>query len=108
MKDLKKDIRKGLRSDRDSLCTHMATARKPRPRLPLSVFTSTNTTYVDFPLPSPDNVHPTTIIDANVIAVNGDPTLTQWKKEAGQVLASRLGGVVLSLPGANLEEAIDW
>jgi hypothetical protein len=79
---------------------------KPRPRLPLSVFTYTGSSDDVF-VHSPGIVHPTTVIDANVIALNGDVTLTQWKKEAGQVLGSRLHGVVLSLPGANLEETID-
>jgi hypothetical protein len=79
------------------------------PRLPLSVFTSPpNTgTSESFPLPSPSTLHPTTVIDANVLASDGDVDLTQWKKEAGQALAGRVGGIVLSLPGANLEQAID-
>jgi hypothetical protein len=82
---------------------------KSRPRLPLSVFTSSPNagTSESFPLPSPSTLHPTAVIDANVLASDGDVSLTQWKKEAGQVLGGRVGGVVLSLPGANLEQAID-
>ena len=81
---------------------------KPRPQLPLSVFTSPNTgTSEATPLPSPSDVRPAAVIDANVIAFNGDLSLTQWKKETGQLLAGRLEGVVLSLPGANLKEIID-
>jgi hypothetical protein len=81
---------------------------KARPRLPLSVFTPPNTgTSEAFPLPSPSDVHPTTVIDANVIAFDGDLSLIQWKKEAGQVLGSRLDGVVLYLSGENLEETIN-
>ncbi|KAF8236486.1 hypothetical protein L208DRAFT_1251852 [Tricholoma matsutake] len=82
--------------------------QKPRPKLPLSIFNPPNTGTSDvLPLASPSNVHPTTVIDANVISFDGDLSLTQWKKEAGQVLGGRLGGVVLSLSGANLQEGID-
>ena len=85
-------------------------AQKPRPKLPLSVFTHSNTgtSEVVTPVPSPSSIHPVTVIDANVITLHGDPCLTQWKKkEVGEVLGARLDGVVLSLPGANLEEIID-
>lgn len=81
---------------------------KPRPRLPLSVFTPPSSATSDaFLVPSPTIDHPTSVIDANVIVRDGDLTLTQWKKEAGQVLCGRLTGVVLSLPGADLEEIIN-
>lgn len=76
---------------------------KDLPKLPLSVFTPPNTgTQESFPLPpSPNSLHPTKVIDANV--VSKDANYTQWKKEAGQALGSKIRGIVLSLPGAELE-----
>lgn len=82
------------------------------PRLPLSAFSPPNSGTSDkFPLPpSPSTVHPDRVIDAHIVATNGD--LSQWKDEAGEVLGSRIGGVVLSLEGkqpAEFEKAIaEW
>jgi hypothetical protein len=52
-------------------------------------------------------VHPELVIDANVIVQSGDLNLTLWKQKAGQLLSGRIGGVVLSLPGADIEKAIE-
>ncbi|KAI0779901.1 hypothetical protein C8Q74DRAFT_1261831 [Fomes fomentarius] len=73
---------------------------KQLPTLPLSVFTPPNTGTSDkFPLlPSPSALHPEEIVDAHVIAANGD--LSTWKSQAGQNLGGRINGVVLSLHGA--------
>lgn len=81
---------------------------KTLPRLPLSAFSPPNSgTSERFPLPpSPSTVHPESVVDAHVVLSDEDLTLTQWKKEAGQVLGGRIGGVVLSLPEAGLEKAI--
>ncbi len=74
---------------------------KQLPTLPLSVFTPPNTGTSDkFPLPpSPSALHPEEIVDAHVIAANGD--LSTWKSQAGQNLGGRINGVVLSLHGAH-------
>jgi hypothetical protein len=53
--------------------------------------------------PSPSNLHPAQVIDANV--VSNDVNYVQWKKEAGQSIGSKIRGVVLALPGAELESA---
>lgn len=76
---------------------------KQLPRLPLSAFTPPNTGTSDkFPLPpSPSTVHPETVIDAHVY---GDAELTNWRKEAGETLGSRVTGVVLSAPPDRVDE----
>lgn len=73
---------------------------KSLPRLPMSAFSPPNSgTSEKFPLPaSPSTVHPEKVIDSNVVVLDGDLNLSEWKKEAGQVLGGRIGGVVLSLP----------
>ncbi|KAJ4483305.1 hypothetical protein J3R30DRAFT_3284080 [Lentinula aciculospora] len=73
------------------------------PKLPLSAFTPPNSgTSEKFPLaPSPSTVHPENVIDANVVAQDGDDSLSRWKSEAGPHLSSRIGGVVLSLSGGD-------
>ncbi|OBZ67193.1 hypothetical protein A0H81_12877 [Grifola frondosa] len=49
-----------------------------------------------FPLPpSPSTLQPDEIIDAHVVAPDGD--LQHWKTQAGQTLGGRIRGVVLSL-----------
>ncbi|GBE81498.1 hypothetical protein SCP_0312270 [Sparassis crispa] len=69
------------------------------PRLPLSAFTPPNSGSSDrFPLPpSPSAVHPEQVVDAHVVAPDGD--LSRWKAETGQALGSKLKGVVVSLNG---------
>lgn len=82
---------------------------KALPRLPLSAFSPPNSgTSERFPLPpSPSAVHPDSVVDSNVNLPIDDVTLSQWKKEAGQVLGGRICGVVLSLPeGADVEKTI--
>ncbi|KAG6832632.1 hypothetical protein H0H92_014468 [Tricholoma furcatifolium] len=83
--------------------------RPPKPRLPLSAFSPPNTgTGESFPLPpSPTTTHPSVLIDANVIVAGGNLDLAQWKSEAGSVLGTRTSGVVLSLPGADLEKVVE-
>lgn len=70
---------------------------KALPKLPLSAFTPPNSgTSEKFPLPpSPSTVHPDSVVDAQVVTVD---TLDEWKKQAGQVLGGRIGGVVVSIP----------
>ncbi|KAH9894815.1 hypothetical protein C8Q73DRAFT_691688 [Cubamyces lactineus] len=77
---------------------------KALPKLPMSAFTPPNTGTSDkFPLaPSPSSLQPSEVIDAYVIAPNGD--LSSWKSQVGQNLGGRLRGVVLSLHGAQPEE----
>ncbi|KDR75795.1 hypothetical protein GALMADRAFT_248501 [Galerina marginata CBS 339.88] len=79
---------------------------KDLPRLPLSAFTPPNSgTLERFPLPpSPSTLHPAKVIDANV--VSKDLNYSQWKKEAGQALGGKIRGIVLALPGAELESAL--
>ena len=69
---------------------------KTLPRLPLSAFSPPNSGTSDrFPLPpSPSTIHPDSVVDAHVVAA-GD--LSHWKQEAGEVLAGRIRGVILSL-----------
>lgn len=75
---------------------------KDLPKLPMSVFTPPNSSAGDaFPLPpSPSALHPAEVVDANI--VTNDLTYSQWKKEAGQQLSSKIKGVVLSLPNTAL------
>ncbi|KAF8967847.1 hypothetical protein BDZ97DRAFT_1801529 [Flammula alnicola] len=78
---------------------------KDLPKLPLSAFTPPNSgTLESFPLPpSPSTLLPAKVIDANV--VSKDVSYSQWKKEAGQALGSKIRGIVLALPGSELEKA---
>lgn len=82
---------------------------KTLPTLPLSAFTPPNTGTSDkFPLaPSPSTIQPEEVIDAHVLAPNGD--LATWTSQAGQALSGRARGVVLSLHGsapADVEKAV--
>jgi len=72
---------------------------KTLPRLPLSAFTPPNTGSSEaFPLPpSPSTLKPEELVDAYVIAPDGD--LSAWKEQAGPTLNSKTKGVVLSLYG---------
>ncbi|KAJ3724616.1 hypothetical protein C8R42DRAFT_701905 [Lentinula raphanica] len=81
---------------------------KSLPKLPLSAFTPPNSgTSERFPLaPSPSTVHPESVIDANVVALNDDSSLSRWKAEAGAHLASRIGGIVVSLPLGTNDESL--
>jgi hypothetical protein len=79
------------------------------PSLPLSAFTPPNTgTSEQFPVSSsPSTVHPKSVVDGHVIAAGGN--LSEWKKETGQSLGGRIGGVVLFLEGtqpADVERAL--
>ncbi|KJA29032.1 hypothetical protein HYPSUDRAFT_128758 [Hypholoma sublateritium FD-334 SS-4] len=92
----------------DSGSHTMAPRKFPKdlPKLPLSAFTPPNTgTLESFPLPpSPSTLQPAKVIDANVISK--DASYSQWKKEAGQVLGSKIRGIVLALPSSELEKAL--
>ncbi|KAJ3806483.1 hypothetical protein F5876DRAFT_91051 [Lentinula aff. lateritia] len=91
------------------LCTCFSCGRrkgpKSLPKLPLSAFTPPNSgTSEKFPLaPSPSTVHPEIVIDANVVALNDDSSLSRWKIEAGPHLGSRIGGIVVSMSSGNEE-----
>ncbi|KAF8200926.1 hypothetical protein BJ912DRAFT_843679 [Pholiota molesta] len=79
---------------------------KDLPKLPLSAFTPPNTgTLESFPNPpSPNSLQPAKVIDANV--VSKDASYSQWKKEAGQALGSKIRGIVLALPTGELDKAL--
>ncbi|KAH0589015.1 hypothetical protein H2248_004791 [Termitomyces sp. 'cryptogamus'] len=83
--------------------------RPPKPRLPLSAFSAPNSaTGESFQLPpSPTTTHPKAIIDANVIIPGDNVNLSTWRKEAGSILGGRAGGLVLSLPHADLEKVVE-
>ncbi|PFH50924.1 hypothetical protein AMATHDRAFT_47531 [Amanita thiersii Skay4041] len=83
-------------------------APKSLPRLPLSAFAPINNPSDAFPLPpSPSKVHPTRVIDANVIIKDGDLDLVQWSKEATSILEDRIAGVVLNLNGIEHDKIKD-
>ncbi|OSX55863.1 hypothetical protein POSPLADRAFT_1063400 [Postia placenta MAD-698-R-SB12] len=71
---------------------------KALPRLPLSAFTPPNTGSSEaFPLPpSPSTLQPEELVDAYVIAPDGD--LSEWRAQAGETLRRKTKGVVLALP----------
>ncbi|KAK2463202.1 hypothetical protein APHAL10511_004857 [Amanita phalloides] len=78
---------------------------KSLPRLPLSAFTPQASPGDSFPLvASPTTVHPTKIIDANVIIDDEDIDLTRWFREAGSNLSQRIAGVVLTLAGSERDK----
>ncbi|KAK7005603.1 hypothetical protein R3P38DRAFT_2556195 [Favolaschia claudopus] len=81
---------------------------KTLPSLPLSAFSPPNSgTGEFFPLPpSPSTVHPAVVVDAHVAVANADSTLASWKKEIGQDLSTRVGGVVLSVPSSDAEKVV--
>ncbi|KAF7361806.1 hypothetical protein MVEN_00524800 [Mycena venus] len=81
---------------------------KALPSLPLSAFSPPNSgTGEFFPLPpSPSAVHPAVVVDAHVVVANADASLASWKKETGQDLSGRIGGVVLSLPETDGEKFV--
>jgi len=77
---------------------------KDLPKLPASAFTPTSES--SGALPSPSTLQPEAVIDANVIVAGGDVSHTQWKKEAGQVLGGKARGIVLSVPGSDVEKVV--
>ncbi|KAJ7703094.1 hypothetical protein B0H17DRAFT_1041603 [Mycena rosella] len=81
---------------------------KALPRLPPSAFSPpASGTSERFPLPpSPSTVHPEFVVDAHVVIDKPDATLASWKKEAGQALGGRTGGVVLTLPATEPEKFV--
>lgn len=76
------------------------------PTLPLSAFTPPNTgTSEQFPLAaSPNTIHPSKVIDAQVITPAGD--LSKWKEETAIALEGRAAGVVISLSGDDIQKSI--
>ncbi|KAF7315574.1 hypothetical protein MIND_00072700 [Mycena indigotica] len=81
---------------------------KTLPRLPLSAFSPPNSgTSERFPLPpSPSTVHPESIVDAHVLLTGTDATLADWKKEAGEALGGRVGGLVVALPDGQPDKLV--
>ncbi|KAL0956494.1 hypothetical protein HGRIS_002638 [Hohenbuehelia grisea] len=81
---------------------------KTLPRLPLSAFSPPNSgTSERFPLPaSPSTLHPSAIIDANVVVSGDDLSLSDWRKELTQVTQSQVNGAVVSLEGSDSKEAL--
>ena len=77
------------------------------PTLPLSAFTPPNTgTSEQFPLAaSPNTIHPSKVIDAQVATPAGD--LSKWKQETATVLEGKVAGVVVSLGGDDVEKYIE-
>ncbi|KAJ7251531.1 hypothetical protein B0H12DRAFT_1119421 [Mycena haematopus] len=82
--------------------------KKTLPSLPLSAFSPPNSgTGEFFPLPpSPSAVHPAVVVDAHVLIADADDSFASWKKETGEELAGRVGGVVLSLPKTDAEKFV--
>ena len=81
------------------------TFRRKSPReLPALEFSANPSTLDMFPLPSPNDLQPAQVIDANV--VSNDIKYSQWKKEAGQNLGSKIRGVVLVLPASEINDAL--
>jgi len=78
---------------------------KDLPKLPSSAFNPPSSSDVDaFPIPSPNALQPVQVVDANV--VSNDINYSQWKKEAGQNLNSKIRGVVLALPASEIQAAL--
>jgi len=79
---------------------------KDLPKLPLSAFTPPNSSALEsFPLPpSPSTLQPTQVIDANV--ASNDINYSQWKKEAGKTLGSKIRGIVLALPASEINAGL--
>ena len=78
---------------------------KDLPKLPSSAFSPPSSSNVDaFPISNPDALQPAQVVDANV--VSNDINYTQWKKEAGQNLGSKIRGVVLALPASEIQTAL--
>ncbi|KAF7321673.1 Cation-transporting ATPase [Mycena kentingensis (nom. inval.)] len=57
-------------------------------------------------LPTLPLIHPESIVDAHVVLSDGDVSLATWKKEAGKELSTRIGGIVLSIPNADLVASV--
>ena len=77
---------------------------KDLPKLPSSAFTANSGALDAFPLTSPNALQPAQVVDANV--VSNDINYSQWKKEAGQNLGSKIRGVVLALPASEIPAAL--
>lgn len=79
---------------------------KDLPKLPLSAFTPPNSSALEsFPLPpSPSTLQPAQVIDANV--ASNDINYSQWKKEAGKTLGSKIRGIVLALPASEINAGL--
>lgn len=73
---------------------------KTHPTLPLSAFTPQSTGAGEqFPLPpDPSTIYPAKVIDAHVLAASGD--LSNWSAQVDEALKGKIGGVVVSLHGA--------
>jgi len=78
---------------------------KDLPKLPSTAFSPPSSTAVEaFPISGPDALQPAQVVDANV--VSNDINYSQWKKEAGQSLSSKIRGVVLALPASEIQTAL--
>jgi len=84
---------------------HRRKLPKDLPKLPSTAFSPPSSSDVDaFPIPGPNALQPAQVVDANV--VSNDINYSQWKKEAGQNLSSKIRGVVLSLPASEIPAAL--
>ena len=78
---------------------------KDLPKLPSSAFAPPSSSALDaIPVPSPNALQPSQVVDANV--VSNDINYSQWKKEAGQNMGSKIRGVVLALPASEIQAAL--
>lgn len=84
---------------------HRRKQPKDLPKLPSTAFSPPSSTAVEaFPISGPDALQPAQVVDANV--VSNDINYSQWKKEAGQNLSSKIRGVVLALPASEIQVAL--
>jgi hypothetical protein len=84
---------------------HRRKLPKDLPKLPSTAFSPPSSGDADaFPIPGPNALQPSQVIDANV--VSNDLNYSQWKKEAGQNLSSKIRGVVLALPASEIQAAL--
>ena len=84
---------------------HRRKLPKDLPKLPPTAFSPPSSNDADaFQNPGQNALQPAQVIDANV--VSNDLNYSQWKKEAGPNLSSKIRGVVLALPASEIPAAL--